>query len=135
MQIKEIQEKLKISSYTLRYYEKMELIQPYRDENGYRNYSEEDIHKIERIMFLRDINVPIEDIKDILDNKVTFQDVLENHIEKVNTEIESLQYIKNMCKDLKEKNIHLLDQVIEDNQIGDKKVNVCILSFCIDFVN
>ena len=61
MQIKEVQEKLKISSYTLRYYEKMGLIQPYRDENGYRNYSEEDIHKIERIMFLRDINVPIED--------------------------------------------------------------------------
>ena len=122
MQIKEVQEKLKISSYTLRYYEKMGLIQPYRDENGYRNYSEEDIHKIERIMFLRDINVPIEDIKDILNNKVTFQDVLENHIEKVNTEIESLQYIKNMCEDLKEKNIPLLDQVIEDNQIGDKKV-------------
>ena len=122
MQIKEVQEKLKISSYTLRYYEKMGLIQPYRDENGYRNYSEEDIHKIERIMFLRDINVPIEDIKDILNNKVTFQDVLENHIEKVNTEIESLQYIKNMCEDLKEKNIPLLDQVIEDNQIGDKKI-------------
>ena len=122
MQIKEVQEKLKISSYTLRYYEKMGLIQPYRDENGYRNYNEEDIHKIERIMFLRDINVPIEDIKDILDNKVTFQDVLENHIEKVNTQIESLQYIKNMCEDLKEKNIPLLDQVIEDNQIGDKKI-------------
>ena len=109
MQIKEVQEKLKISSYTLRYYEKMGLIQPYRDENGYRNYSEEDIHKIERIMFLRDINVPIEDIKDILNNKVTFQDVLERHIQKVNTEIESLQYIKNMCEDLKEKNIPLLD--------------------------
>ena len=28
MQIKEVQEKLKISSYTLRYYEKMGLIQP-----------------------------------------------------------------------------------------------------------
>lgn len=122
MQIKEVQEKLKISSYTLRYYEKMGLIQPYRDENGYRNYREEDIHKIERIIFLRDINVPIEDIKDILNNKVTFQDVLENHIQKVNTEIESLQYIKNMCEDLKEKNIPLLDQVIEDNQIGDKKI-------------
>ena len=27
-----------------------------------------------------------------------------------------------MCEDLKEKNIPLLDQVIEDNQIGDKKV-------------
>ena len=122
MQIKEVQEKLKISSYTLRYYEKMGLIQPYRDENGYRNYSEEDIHKIERIMFLRDINVPIEDIKDILNNKVTFQDVLESHIQKVNTEIESLQYIKNMCEDLKEKNIPLLDQVIEGNQIGNEKV-------------
>ncbi len=106
MQIKEVQEKLKISSYTLRYYEKMGLIQPYRDENGYRNYSEEDIHKIERIMFLRDINVPIEDIKDILNNKVTFQDVLESHIQKVNTEIESLQYIKNMCEDLKRRISH-----------------------------
>lgn len=133
MQIKEVQEKLKISSYTLRYYEKMGLIQPYRDENGYRNYSEEDIHKIERIMFLRDINVPIEDIKDILNNKVTFQDVLENHIEKVNTEIESLQYIKNMCEDLKEKNIPLLDQVIEDNQIGDKKVKKRDLKKVLDY--
>lgn len=27
-----------------------------------------------------------------------------------------------MCEDLKEKNIPLLDQVIEDNQIGDKKL-------------
>ena len=27
-----------------------------------------------------------------------------------------------MCEDLKEKNIPLLDQVIEDNHIGDKKV-------------
>lgn len=27
-----------------------------------------------------------------------------------------------MCEDLKEKNIPLLDQVIEDNQIGDIKV-------------
>ena len=122
MQIKEVQEKLKISSYTLRYYEKMWLIQPYREEIGHRHYSEEAVLKIERIMFLRDINVPIEDIKDILNNKVTFQDVLENHIEKVNTEMESLQNIKNMCEDLKEKNIPLLDQVIEDNQIGDKKV-------------
>ena len=131
MQIKEVQEKLKISSYTLRYYEKMGLINPYRDENGYRNCSEEDTNKIERIMFLRDISVPIEDIKDILDNKVTFQDVLEKHIKKVSTEIESLQYIKNMCEDLKEKNIPLLDQVIEDNQIGNEKIKKRDLKKCL----
>lgn len=131
MQIKEVQEKLKISSYTLRYYEKMGLIKPYLDENGYRNYSEEDTNKIERIMFLRDISVPIEDIKDILDNKVTFQDVLEKHIKKVSTEIESLQYIKNMCEDLKEKNIPLLDQVIEDNQIGNEKIKKRDLKKCL----
>lgn len=131
MQIKEVQEKLKISSYTLRYYEKMGLIKPYRDENDYRNYSEEDTNKIERIMFLRDISVPIEDIKDILDNKVTFQDVLEKHIKKVSTEIESLQYIKNMCEDLKEKNIPLLDQVIEDNQIGNEKIKKRDLKKCL----
>ena len=53
MQIKEVQEKLKISSYTLRYYEKMGLIQPYRDENGYRNYNEEDIHNRKNYVFKR----------------------------------------------------------------------------------
>ena len=109
----------------------MGLIKPYRDENDYRNYSEEDTNKIERIMFLRDISVPIEDIKDILDNKVTFQDVLEKHIKKVSTEIESLQYIKNMCEDLKEKNIPLLDQVIEDNQIGNEKIKKRDLKKCL----
>ncbi|EMD16163.1 hypothetical protein HMPREF9943_01566 [Eggerthia catenaformis OT 569 = DSM 20559] len=39
MLIKEVQAKLKLSPYILRYYEKMDLIKPYRDENGYRNYS------------------------------------------------------------------------------------------------
>lgn len=51
MKIKEAQEKLDISSYTLRYDEKMKLIKPYRDENGYRNYSEDDIKTLKKIRF------------------------------------------------------------------------------------
>lgn len=51
MKIKEVQEKLDISSYTLRYYEKMNLIKPFRDENGYRNYSESDIKVLKKYVF------------------------------------------------------------------------------------
>lgn len=51
MKIKEVQEKLDISSYTLRYYEKMGLVKPYRDENGYRNYSDNDIKILKKYVF------------------------------------------------------------------------------------
>ena len=35
MKIKEVEKQLSISSHALRYYEKMHLIHPHRDENGY----------------------------------------------------------------------------------------------------
>ena len=36
-----------------------------------------------------------------------------------------------MCEDLKEKNIPLLDQVIEDNQIGNEKIKKRDLKKCL----
>ncbi|MFL0250228.1 MerR family transcriptional regulator [Clostridium neuense] len=52
-----------ISSFTLRYYEKEELIAPQHKKNGRRVYSEDDISWIEFIKRLKDTGMPIKEIK------------------------------------------------------------------------
>lgn len=52
MLIKEVEDLLQMTSYSLRYYERMGLIHPERDENGYRNYTSQDIQNLKKIRFL-----------------------------------------------------------------------------------
>ena len=66
MKINEVEKKLNISSYTLRYYEKMNLIKVKRDENGYRHYDEQDIKTLNEIRFLRELEIQIEEKKQII---------------------------------------------------------------------
>ncbi|WP_028042428.1 MerR family transcriptional regulator [Candidatus Stoquefichus massiliensis] len=54
MTIKEVSEKFHISADTLRYYEKIGLIEPVRrNANGIRNYQESDINRIEFLRCMR----------------------------------------------------------------------------------
>ena len=65
--IKDASKKLNISIYTLRYYDKEGLI-PFvkKDENGVRKYTEEDLEWIRLLMNLRDIDMPISNIKEYI---------------------------------------------------------------------
>lgn len=55
MKIKEVEKQLSISSHALRYYEKMHLIHPHRDENGYRDYNMQDIDRLKKNPFFKRI--------------------------------------------------------------------------------
>ena len=64
MRIKEIEKRTGISSPNIRFYEAEGLISPVRNkENNYREYSEEDLSRLEQIKTLRLLGVPIGDIK------------------------------------------------------------------------
>lgn len=65
--IKDASKKLNISIYTLRYYDK-EGLTPFvkKDENGVRKYTEEDLESIRLLMNLRDIDMPISNIKEYI---------------------------------------------------------------------
>lgn len=115
MKIKDVEEQLHISSYALRYYEKMDLVHPSRDENGYRNYSKEDIEVLKKIRFLRELKMPIEDIMKIISHSSEFQELLTEHIASLEIQIQSLQSIKDICEDLKNKDVPLLDTIVENN--------------------
>ncbi len=61
MKISEVSEKYGITSDTLRYYERIGLIQPVnRNESGIRDYIELDVKRVEFIKCMRSAGLPIE---------------------------------------------------------------------------
>lgn len=51
------------------YYEKQNLIRPKKGDNGYREYSEEDISVLNEISLYRKLDISIKDIKVIVKSK------------------------------------------------------------------
>ncbi len=65
MKIAEVSERYGISADTLRYYERIELIQPVnRNGNGVRDYGEIDLRRVEFIKCMRSAGLPIETLID-----------------------------------------------------------------------
>ena len=66
--IKDASKKLNISIYTLRYYDK-EGLTPFvkKDEKGVRKYTDEDLEWIRMLINLRDIDMPISNIKEYIE--------------------------------------------------------------------
>jgi DNA-binding transcriptional MerR regulator len=64
MKIQQVAEQTGLSIHALRYYEQMGLITPViREQNGHRDYSEDDVARIIFVMRLRATGMPIANIK------------------------------------------------------------------------
>jgi len=56
-----------ISTRTLRYYDEIGLLKPARiNSSGYRIYGQDEVNRLQQILFYRELGVPLEQIKDIL---------------------------------------------------------------------
>lgn len=65
--IKETAELVGVSIRTLHYYDEIGLLIPKKNtQNGYRCYSEDDISRLEQILFFRELEFSLNDIRDIL---------------------------------------------------------------------
>jgi DNA-binding transcriptional MerR regulator len=128
--INEISNLYNIGKDSLRYYEEIGLLKPERDKNGYRLYSIQDIWKLNIIKDLRNLNMPMEVIKDYLENKTIENtlDILNEEIAIINKKMEQLKMQKNtilsrmksLKEDASEKNI----EIIEEKELKERKVIV-----------
>ena len=99
MTIKDVEERTGLSRSNIRFYEKEKLIEPSRNEsNGYRDYSENDVENIKKIAYLRTLGISIEDIRNIISEKVTLQEMLEKQKEVLKNQITDLNKAKLMCE-------------------------------------
>lgn len=98
MKIAEVSKQFNISSDTLRYYEKVGLLNPVKRVHGIREYSEEDLNRIHFVKCMRQAGLSIESILVYLElyrqGDATLKDRLEillNEREKIEASILSLQ--------------------------------------------
>lgn len=66
MNIGDAAERAHLPTKTIRYYEEIDLLKPGRAANGYRDYSEEDIHRLQFLQRSRSLGFSIEECRLLL---------------------------------------------------------------------
>ncbi|MHC1749323.1 MAG: MerR family transcriptional regulator [Cellulosilyticaceae bacterium] len=97
--ISKVAEKVGLTAYTLRYYEKEGLIPDVKkNDNGIRIYREEDVFWIELIKCLKDTGMPISEIHRIVELSLEGEDtipqrkeILQQHKNKLENQMEHLK--------------------------------------------
>ncbi|MCB2311389.1 MerR family transcriptional regulator [Clostridium tagluense] len=96
--IGELAKLFNISTDTLRHYDKIDLLKPNCDvENKYRFYSVRNFFKLSRILFFKNLDISLNDIKKYMNNKNTnnLMTLLKNKEEEIDVKINKLVNLKN----------------------------------------
>ncbi len=97
--IGEVAKLFDVSTDTLRYYEKIGIISPHKsDENGYRYYSYDEIVVLMDILFFRNMELSVKDIRNIITkmNVGDIKNILYQNQRIVENRIEELSKLKKM---------------------------------------
>lgn len=100
MNIKEVEERSGLNRANIRYYEKEGLLMPDRKENGYRDYSEENLEELKRIRLFRELEVPIDKIKELQNSPEALEQIMDQHIFRMEQQMKHLQDAITVCKDI-----------------------------------
>ena len=81
MKINEVEQQVNITKKNIRFYEQQGLLNPRRNtENGYRDYSKEDVDELKKIKLLRKLSLPLEEIRKIQKGDLTLSDALQRQV-------------------------------------------------------
>ncbi|MFJ5763858.1 MerR family transcriptional regulator [Lysinibacillus sp. NPDC093210] len=87
----EVSKQRNISNRTLRYYDQVNLLTPsFKDDNGRRYYSEKDLFRLEKIIILKSLSLPLDTIRDLLD-KLSYKQILISHHNYLQEQLSKLQ--------------------------------------------
>lgn len=121
MLINEVCKLTGLTKKAIEYYEKQGLIKPIKSDNGYRNYSQEDIALLNEISLYRKLDISIKDIKVIIKSRDK-KDIINNIIkDKQNKEIQ-IKMQKRYLEEIIENNFdrisikQLNDEIIESEK-------------------
>lgn len=101
MKINEVEQLVGITKKNIRFYEEQGLLSPRRNkENGYREYSEEDVKTLEQIKLLRKLGLPLEEIRLMQSGRSTIADSMRRHLVTLEREKENLAQSEALCSRL-----------------------------------
>ncbi len=94
--VRELAKVAEVSVRTLHYYDEIGLLRPAkRSEAGYRIYGEQELLKLQQILFYRELDVPLEEIQTIVHNpRFNKVNALKSHKKMLQKEIDRLQRLQ-----------------------------------------
>ena len=93
MRINEVVKLTGVSARTLQYYDEIGLLIPQKLDNGYRDYTEENLEKLQKILFYRFLKFKLNDIKELLEGDFDNLKILEQQRELILREKEKFEVI------------------------------------------
>lgn len=93
MRINEVVKITGVSARTLQYYAEIGLLIPQKLDNGYRDYSEENLEKLQKILFYRFLKFKLNDIRELLEGDFDNLKILEQQRELILREKEKFEVI------------------------------------------
>lgn len=103
MTIGEVSRSFNISTRTLRYYEQINLIKSQKKENyAYRTYDEDTVRRLQQIIVLRKLRIPLKQIKFIFEDaeQSHIVEIFQENISELDIEISALTTIKSILESL-----------------------------------
>ena len=101
MTIRELERRSGLERTNIRFYEKEGLLNPERKENGYREYSEDDLQLLMKIKLLRRLNFSIESIRSLINGSAELEQALERRLEAIGIQRRELNATEQVCQEMK----------------------------------
>ena len=100
MKIKQVEELVGITKKNIRFYEDQGLLEVKRAENGYREYSLNDVKRLQEIRLLRKLAIPIEDMRQMYAGQKSLRSCLEYQVEEMERQKKNLVQVQAFCEGL-----------------------------------
>ena len=114
MKINEVEAAVGVTKKNIRFYEEEGLITPGREPgNGYRSYSAADVERLRRIKLLRKLDVPLAEIRQMLEGECTLADGMTRQLERLNTRRADLNEAVGFCTLLQKEPVSLNELDVE----------------------
>lgn len=101
MTIKEVESLTGMTRANIRFYESRGLLSPGRGENGYREYTQEDVEALQRIKLLRMLELSLEEIQKLQAGEESLEFVLSQHLRQLEQEKERISRCREVCAQMK----------------------------------
>lgn len=106
VKINEVESLAGITKKNIRFYEEQGLLSPRRNpENGYRDYGDEEVRVLRRIKLLRKLDVPIDEIRLMLQSTHTVGDGMRRHLITLERAQRNLHQAMALCQELTSQDI------------------------------
>ena len=114
MKINEVEAAVGVTKKNIRFYEEEGLITPSREPgNGYRSYSQADVERLRRIKLLRKLDVPLADIREMLEGRKTLAAGMAQQLERLSTRRKDLNEAIGFCEMLEKDTVSLNELDVE----------------------